>query len=127
MFCLKETCLLSRKRVVKKNEGNYIFMNKSEMFKVLKSIATELTSITKLHIINYLSKTDASNQEIFEKLKDKIEIKYRSSIFPALDSLHKNGLVKKYYDTENKKINYSLTCKKIVFDLVNFNVEIIKK
>ena len=84
-----------------------------------------LNSKTCLLILNYLAKKDASNQEIYEKLKDKIDISYRSSVFEALKRIKKAGLIEKYYDDESSKIVYKLKFKNISLDLET--MDLIKK
>lgn len=75
-----------------------------------------LNSKTCLLILNYLAKEDASNQELYDKLKNKINISYRSSIFEALKRIKTAGLIEKYYDDNKSKIMYRLKFKNISLD-----------
>ena len=81
------------------------------------SIAKILKSKTSLLILNYLTKKDASNQELYDNLKNKVDISYRSSIFEVLKRIKKAGLVEKYYDDENNQIKYRLKYRHFSFDL----------
>ena len=75
-----------------------------------------LNSKTCLLILNYLAKKDASNQELYDKLKNKINISYRSSVFEALKRIKTAGLIEKYYDNNTSKIMYKLNFKNISLD-----------
>jgi len=75
-----------------------------------------LNSKTCLLILNYLAKEDASNQELYDKLKNKINISYRSSIFEALKRIKTAGLIEKYYNDNKSKIMYRLKFKNISLD-----------
>lgn len=88
----------------------------------IQSIALNLKNPIKLHIIEYLSNKDGSNQEIFIELKKINKIKYRSAIFGALKDLQEIGLIKKYYDDENNKLKYKLIVKNIKIDLNNLKI-----
>ena len=78
-----------------------------------------LSSKTCLLILQYLANKDASNQELYEKLKDKTNISYRSSIFEALKRIKETGLIEKYYDDDKSQIMYKLKYKTFSFDLVS--------
>ncbi len=82
----------------------------------ITTVGTVLSSRTCLLIIICLSKGDLSNQEIYDKIKDKIEILYRSSIFLALKRITDAGLIEKYYDYTTKKLRYTLKLKSINID-----------
>lgn len=88
-------------------------------------LAKVLKSKTCLLILNYLAKKDASNQELYNKLKNKVNISYRSSIFEALKRIKMAGLIEKYYDNNNSKIMYKLKFKNISLNLET--MELIKK
>jgi Fe2+ or Zn2+ uptake regulation protein len=62
-------------------------------------------------------------QEIFEKLcrKEGVRIKYRESVFRALDKLVDAGLIEKFYD-KKKGICYKLLIHKIEIDLISGKV-----
>ncbi|MBY9006071.1 MAG: hypothetical protein KGD63_04880 [Candidatus Lokiarchaeota archaeon] len=82
-----------------------------------------LNSKTCLLILQYLASKDASNQELYEKLKNKTKISYRSSIFEALKRIKKAGLVEKYYNDEDKQIKYRLRYKTFSFDFGKLELE----
>ncbi len=71
-------------------------------------VGNVLRSKTCLTILKCLTQEDLSNQDIFDKIKDKIEIIHRSSIFEALKRIKRAGLIDKYYDNDTKKIKYKL-------------------
>ena len=81
------------------------------------SLAKVLRSKTCLAILDYLVKKNASNQEIYDKLKDKIDIEYRSSVFEALKRIKDVGLVEKFYNDEDNQIKYKLKYKNISINL----------
>lgn len=92
----------------------------------IKKIAFNLNNLTKLHIINFLSDKDASNQEIFEVLKKPLGINYRSAIYGSLKDLQESGLIEKYYDNDNSKITYRLIVKIINIDLEKMEISFFK-
>lgn len=75
-----------------------------------------LSSKTCLMILKYLAVRDASNQELYEKLKSITKISYRSSIFEALKRIKKAGLVEKYYDDKDKQIKYKLKYRDLLLE-----------
>lgn len=89
----------------------------------IRAIALNLKNSTKLHIIQCLSKNDASNQEIFVELKKTLNINYRSGIFGALKDLQEIGLIKKYYDDTDQKLKYKLIVKNVKINLEKLLVE----
>ena len=76
-----------------------------------------------IQVLNYLTEGDASNQEIYEKLKNKIGTGHRASIFAALNKIKEAGLVEKYYDDESNKIMYILTVKSVKLDFKSLDLE----
>ncbi len=82
-----------------------------------------LNSKTCLLILKYLANKDASNQELYEKLKTKTKISYRSSIFEALKRIKKAGLVEKYYNDEDKQIKYKLRFKEFFINFGSLKIE----
>ena len=89
------------------------------------TIARILKSKTCLVILHFLTENTASNQEIYEKLKNRVNIEYRSSIFEALKRIKEAGLVEKYYDDETNQIKYKLKVRNIS---LNFEtMDLIKK
>ncbi len=87
------------------------------------SLARVLKSKTCLVILNYLTKNNASNQEIYDALKNKIDIEYRSSIFEALKRIKGAGLVEKYYDDNDNQIKYRLKVKSISLDFESMDLK----
>ncbi|MHA1437829.1 MAG: hypothetical protein ACTSPD_09630 [Promethearchaeota archaeon] len=81
-----------------------------------------LRSSTCLAILNYLAQKDASNQEIYNKLKNKIGIEYRSTIFEALKRIKHAGLVEKYYDDGDNQIKYKLKYNRVSLDFSTMNL-----
>jgi len=95
--------------------------------KDITSIARVLKSKTCLYLLNYLAQMDFSNQDLFEKLKKKNNISYRSSIFEALKRIQEAGLIEKYYDNKVKKIKYKLNYTIITIDLNSMKISFKKK
>lgn len=92
----------------------------------ISEVASNLKNPVKLHILNYLSDKDASNQEIFESLKNTLQIKCRSGVYNSLKDLQEAGLIKKYYDNENNKIKYKLIIKIVNIDLESMKISLFK-
>lgn len=67
-------------------------------------------------IITLVKMLNAPDQEIYDKLKDTIDIEYRSSLFEALKRIKDAGLVENYYDDEDNQIKYKPKYK-------NFSIE----
>jgi len=88
--------------------------------------AFNLKNPTKLLIIKHLSNKEASNQEIYEALKNTLTIKYRSAIYGALKDLQEIGLIEKYYDNLDSKIKYRLIVKQINIDLEKMKISFIQ-
>lgn len=90
----------------------------------ISKIIAALDSETRLEIIKILGKEPSTVAEIFQEIKKnpKVNVKYRESIYRALEKLVYANLVEKYYDKE-KGICYKLSMRKIVIDLVNGNIE----
>ena len=80
------------------------------------ALARILKSKTCLVILNFLTKNNASNQEIYDALKDKVDIEYRSSIFEALKRIKGAGLIEKYYDDNSNQIKYRVKVNSISLD-----------
>lgn len=101
---------------------NILFINNMDDIQKIQAIARNFKNPIKLHIIKYLSKNDASNQDIFIELNKTLKINYRSGIFGALKDLQETGLVKKYYDDESNKLKYKLIVKKVNIDLEELSI-----
>jgi len=77
-----------------------------------------LSSEVRIEILKLLSHSSASVKEVLTKLQtNKIEIKYRESVYRDLEKLVEAGLVKKYYDNKHKGIRYGLLITQIQFNL----------
>lgn len=81
------------------------------------ALAKVLRSKTCLAILDYLVKKNASNQEIYDKLKHEIDIEYRSSVFEALKRIKEAGMVEKYYDDQDNQIKYKVMHRRYTVDL----------
>jgi len=90
-------------------------------------ILSNLKNPIKLHIIDYLSDKDASNQEVFEFLSKAQNVKYRSGVYNSLKDLQNAGIIEKYYDTNKNKIMYKLIIRTIILDLEKMNISLLKK
>ena len=88
-------------------------------------VISALNSKLRREIIKLLNKGPLTVAEIFKEIskKDEYNIKYRESIYRAVEKLVDAGLVKKYYDTEKKAICYKLTVKIIRLNLIEGRVE----
>jgi len=91
-------------------------------------IIQALDSETRREIIRILDRGPGTLTEIFEEIKkvQKVSVRYRESIYRALEKLVNAGLVEKYYDKE-KGICYKLLVRKIELDLIEGNVKKVEK
>lgn len=87
-------------------------------------IIPALDSETRREIIKILGKGPSTVKDIFQEIKktQKVSVRYRESIYRALEKLVNAGLVEKYYDKE-KGICYKLLMRKIKLDLVEGTAE----
>lgn len=87
-------------------------------------IIPALDSETRREIIKILGKGPSTVKDIFQEIKEtqKVSVRYRESIYRALEKLVNAGLVEKYYDKE-KGICYKLLIRKIKLDLVEGTAE----
>lgn len=82
-----------------------------------EKVFSALSSKTRLEILRILSAKPYSIGEILSDLQKKgYGIKYRESIYRALEKLVAAGLVEKYYDKEEKGIKYKLIKTKLEID-----------
>jgi Fe2+ or Zn2+ uptake regulation protein len=80
-------------------------------------IFSALSSKTRLEILRILSAKPGSVIQILDELKKRdYGIKYRESVYRALEKLVAAGLVEKYYDKEERGIKYRLVKTKLEID-----------
>lgn len=76
---------------------------------MLEEVCSALSSRTRIEILKILARGPKSLKEILNELNERsFKIKYRASVFRALEKLTSAGLVEKYYDREREGINYRL-------------------
>jgi Fe2+ or Zn2+ uptake regulation protein len=93
----------------------------------LAKVVSALNSSTRRKILSVLEKDHMTLQEIFEKLnKEGVEVKYRESVYRALQKLVNAGLIEKFYEKQ-KGICYKLVMRKIEIDLIDGKVSIKEK
>ena len=90
----------------------------------ISKIIPALDSETRREIIKILGKGPSTVKDVFQEIKktQKVSVRYRESIYRALEKLVNAGLVEKYYDKE-KGICYNLLMRKIKLDLVEGTAE----
>jgi len=93
-----------------------------DLMKISKFLKN-ISSPTKLYILNLLKNNPRSNSEIFEILEKKKIIQDRSTSYYALESLLKSDIIEKFYDQDQKKILYRLKLKSISLDLLQFSLK----
>ena len=88
-------------------------------------VVSALNSKLRREIIKLLNESSLTVTEIFKEINKKNEyhVKYRESIYRAVEKLVDAGLVTKYYDTEKKAICYRLAVKTIKLNLIEDRVE----
>lgn len=80
-------------------------------------VFSALSSRTRIEILRILAVKPRSVIEILNELNNKgFTIKYRESVYRALEKLTAAGLVEKYYDRKEGGIRYKLLRKKIEVD-----------
>ena len=89
----------------------------------INKVIAALNSHLRREILKILAKEPKTVIEVLEDLKKKkIEIKYRETVYRALEKLFDAELVGKYYAKE-KGICYKLTAKRVVIDIVKGVIE----
>jgi len=90
----------------------------------IEKIIKALNSRTRRKILKILSEGPKNVKEVFIVLKEQYStnIKYRESVFKALEKLVEADLVEKFYE-KGKGITYRLKRKKITIDLTKEVVE----
>ncbi len=90
----------------------------------VEKVIKALNSKTRRKILKILSTGPKNVKEISRILTEEysVNIKYRESVFKALEKLVEADLVEKFYK-KNKGILYRLKKEKIIIDLVNEEVK----
>lgn len=90
----------------------------------ISKIIPALDSETRREIIKILSNGPSTVKDVFREIKktQKVSVRYRESVYRALEKLVNAGLVEKYYDKE-KGICYKLRMRGIKLDLVQGTAE----
>jgi len=79
-----------------------------------EEVFSTLSSKTRLEILKVLASRSGDLMEIKRALDASgLGIKYRESVYRALDRLASAGLVEKFYDRNEKKIKYALAVREI--------------
>jgi Fe2+ or Zn2+ uptake regulation protein len=90
-----------------------------DIFKVVSA----LNSALRIQILRILAKEPKTVIEVLEELKKKnIEVKYRETVYRALEKLFDAELVEKYYE-KGKGICYKLIANRIVINLTEGTIE----
>lgn len=83
-----------------------------------EELFSALSSKTRLEILKILASGPRDLMQVKNILNASgIRIRYRESVYRALEKLVSAGLVNKFYDTRSKKIKYSLAVRRIEIDL----------
>ena len=89
----------------------------------INKVVSALNSKLRREILKILAKEPKTVIEVLEELKKKkIEIKYRETVYRALEKLFDAELVEKYYAKE-KGICYKLAVNRIVIDVTKGSIE----
>ncbi|MBO3840284.1 MAG: helix-turn-helix domain-containing protein [Thermoproteota archaeon] len=87
-------------------------------------VISALNSKMRREILKTISKEPMTVMQVFEELKRRnFEVKYRETVYRALERLLDAGLVEKYYNPE-KGLCYRIKVKLITLDLANDVIEI---
>lgn len=86
-------------------------------------VISALNSRIRREILKIISKEPMTVMQVLEELKRrKFEVKYRETVYRALEKLLYAGLVEKYYEPE-KGLCYRMRVKSITLDLTNDTIE----
>jgi len=89
----------------------------------IKKTISALNSRLRMEILKILAKEPKTVIEVLEELKKrKVEVKYRETVYRALEKLFDAELVEKYYAKE-KGICYKLTVNRIVINLTKGSID----
>lgn len=92
----------------------------------IDEILSTLNSRTRREVLRIIATEPKNVKEVFEALEKRgFKIKYRESVYKALENLVGSGLVDKFYK-ENKGICYRLLVRKIELNLVEETVAKVK-
>ncbi len=95
------------------------FIKNMEIDKVIAALNSKL----RREILKIISKQPMTVIQVLEELKKrKIEVKYRETVYRALEKMFDAGLVEKGYIKE-KGLCYKLTLNRIVIDLTKGEIE----
>ncbi|MGB9718729.1 MAG: ArsR/SmtB family transcription factor [Thermoproteota archaeon] len=86
-------------------------------------VISALNSEMRREILKIISEEPMTVIQVLEELKRRrFEVKYRETVYRALEKLLDAGLVEKYYDQE-KGLCYRIKAKLIAIDLANSTIE----
>ena len=92
----------------------------------IDKILSTLNSATRREVLRIIAMEPKNVKEVFAALTQRgLKLKYRESVYKALQNLVDSGLVDKSYK-ENKGICYRLLVRKIELDLVEETVTMVK-
>jgi len=107
---MKNVCCLNEQQ-------NDLWSNEELNDMVNEKVFLALSSKTRIEILKILSAKPSSVMEILNELnKRSFGIKYRESVYRALEKLAAAGLVEKYYDRKEGGIRYRLIKTKLEVD-----------
>lgn len=87
-------------------------------------VISALNSKMRREILKTISEEPMTVMQVLEELKRrKFEVKYRETVYRALEKLLDAGLVEKYYDPE-KGLCYRIMVKLVTLNLANGTIEI---
>jgi Fe2+ or Zn2+ uptake regulation protein len=87
-----------------------------EKYREISQWLKNIKSPVKLGIIKTLCEDELSLNELFEKVSPIFEIKYPQTIYNYLEDMIKIGLIKKFYDNNEKLIKYKSKVKRLSID-----------
>ena len=83
-----------------------------------EKVFSALSSRTRIEILRILAMKSRSVMDVKNELNRRgFEMKYRESVYRALNKLVDAGLVEKFYDKEEGGIKYGIIKKELVVDL----------
>ena len=84
----------------------------------LTKVGSALSNRTRVRLLQLLSEQSHSTQSACEEYNDKYsDSKHRESIYRGLEKLVESGLVRKEYESENKRLEYTLRVESLYVDL----------
>lgn len=95
---------------------------KAGIYKIVRALDNDL----RLLILDKLNGISMTEKELFETLrKERLDLKYRESLYRQIEMLVQAGLVKKYYDTDKRRICYTCEASRIFIDLNAMDVNVV--